>query len=56
MYVYEYSNGIQKKHSCLISNKTILKESEEAKQVSIYKITNDELEKRKFVETLLLRY
>ena len=35
---YKYDNGIEKDHSKFISQKTILAECEDAKQVAIYKI------------------
>lgn len=59
--LYDYSNGIIKVHTKLIKNKTILKESEGAKQVSIYKCNDYELDRHiegfttgKYITTLIL--
>ena len=59
--VYEYSNGLQLIHTKFISNKTMLKESKNAKQVAIYACDDLDIENRldgffsgKHVTTLLL--
>lgn len=59
--VYEYSNGLQIVHTKFISNKTMLKESKNAKNVAIYECNELDIEKRldgfesgKYVTTLLL--
>lgn len=60
--LYEYSNGVKKIHTIFINNETILKESSGAKQVSIYKCNELQIEKRlnsfvagEYVTTLLLK-
>lgn len=42
--LYEYSNGEIKIHTKFIKNKTMLKEAKGAKQVSIYKCNDYEID------------
>ena len=44
--VYVYSNGKEVEHTKFISNKTMLKESNGADKVTIYKCNEYELEQR----------
>lgn len=59
--IYEYSNGFKKVHTIFIINKTILKEANGAKQVTIYKCNEYEIDQRldnktagQYITTLLL--
>ena len=59
--IYEYSSGVKKVHTIFISNKTILKEANGAKQVTINKCNEYEIDKRldnktagQYITTLLL--
>ena len=60
--IYEYSNGEKRIHNNFIKNSTIRREASGAKQVSIYKCNELQIEKRlnsfvagEYVTTLLLK-